>query len=89
MATGCPRPAQLAIDFDYNREMKVGGAATLLTAVLGGSPAYSQTKFNVLNHAMTHSITAVLPTVVCAGFNAVLFFSGGRCVRSWPLSRPA
>ena len=68
--------AQLQIDFEYNREMMVGGVATLLSGVLVGSPAYSQTKFNVLNHAMTHSTTVVTPTLVCALFNGVLFFSG-------------
>jgi MFS superfamily sulfate permease-like transporter len=40
--------SSLAIDFDYNHEMKVGGATTMSMAFLCGSPAYSQTKFNVL-----------------------------------------
>ena len=44
----------LAVDFDYNHEMLVGGVSTVTAALLGGSPAYSQTKFNVLNQAMTH-----------------------------------
>jgi SulP family sulfate permease len=68
--------ASLGIDFDYNREMRVGGRVTLATGLLVGGPAYSQTKFNVLNYAMTHSTTVVLPTLVCAGFNGALFFSG-------------
>ena len=42
------------MDFDYNHEMLVGGVSTVCAALLGGSPAYSQTKFNVLNQAMTH-----------------------------------
>ena len=45
----------LAVDFDYNHEMLVGGVSTVTAALLGGSPAYSQTKFNVLNHATTPS----------------------------------
>ena len=59
----------LSIDFDYNHEMKVGGAATLLLGLLGGTPVYSQTKFNVLSYAMTHSTTVVLPALVCSAFN--------------------
>ena len=66
----------LAIDFDYNHEMLVGGVSTVTAALLGGSPAYSQTKFNVLNHAMTHSTASALPSVVCALFCGALFPSG-------------
>ena len=68
--------ASLAIDFNYNHEMTVGGGATLLSAVCCGSPAYSQTKFNVLNYGMTRSTSRRLPSLVCGIFNGVLFFSG-------------
>lgn len=34
----------LKIDLDYNREMKIGGLATLANALAIGSPAYGQTK---------------------------------------------
>ena len=66
----------LQIDFDYNHEMQVGGAASLVNGVLCGSPAYGQTKFNVLNYGMTHSTERALPSVVCALFCGVLFLSG-------------
>ena len=68
----------LQIDFDYNHEMRVGGIASLLVGALCGSPCYGQTKFNVLNHGMTHSTTRALPSVVCALFCGVLFLSGLR-----------
>ena len=68
--------SSLAIDFDYNHEMKVGGATTILTALLCGSPAYGQTKFNVLSFGMTHSTERSLPALVCGAFCGVLFFSG-------------
>ena len=42
----------LKIDLDYNHEMQVGGAATLLSAFLGGMPAYGQTKFNLINFSI-------------------------------------
>ena len=71
--------ASLAIDFDYNHEMKVGGAATLLSAIFCGSPTYSQTKFNVLNYGMTRSTSRRLPSLVVGIFSGTLFFSG------WPL----
>lgn len=43
---------------------------------MGGSPAYSQTKFNVLSYTVTHSTVTRLPSLVCATFMGVLFFSG-------------
>ena len=63
--------SSLAIDFDYNHEMKVGGVATCLAGALCGAPAYGQTKFNVLAHGMTHSIHRRAPGLVCASFLGV------------------
>ena len=77
----------LSIDLDYNNEMKVGGAVSMLTGLLVGSPAYGQTKFNVLNYAMTHSTTRALPSVVCGIFCGVLFFS--VCYATRPHPHPA
>lgn len=68
--------SSLAVDFEYNHEMKVGGITTIITALLCGSPAYGQTKFNVLNYGMTHSTTRALPALVCGTFCGVLFISG-------------
>mmetsp|Transcript_39080 Transcript_39080/g.85892 ORF Transcript_39080/g.85892 Transcript_39080/m.85892 type:complete len:686 (-) Transcript_39080:40-2097(-) len=68
--------AVLHIDFDYNHEMKVGGFTTLVTAILAGNSVYGQTKFNVINFSITHSVHQSLPTYVTGGFCGVLFFSG-------------
>ena len=74
----------ISVDFDYNHEMIVGGASTVFAALLGGSPAYSQTKFNVLNYAMTHSTTSSLPSCVVGFFCGALFFSGVPLINYLP-----
>jgi len=74
----------ISVDFDYNHEMIVGGASTVVAALLGGSPAYSQTKFNVLNYAMTHSTTSALPSCVVGFFCGALFFSGAPLINYLP-----
>ena len=55
----------LKVDLDYNHEMQVGGAATLLSALLCGMPSYGQTKFNVINFSIVHSTKTALPTLTC------------------------
>ena len=74
----------LKVDLDYNREMKVGGLASLLNALLVGAPAYGQTKFNVLNYGFTHQTDNPLAACVCGAFCGILFFVGEpviKCVR--------
>jgi len=66
----------LSIDFDYNSEMILGGKATLLSALLGGSPAYGQTKFNVMNLAIARTSSSPVPTVLLGIISLVVFFSG-------------
>ena len=48
--------APLGIDRDHRED------PTIVTALLCGSPAYGQTKFNVLSYGMTHSTTTTVPT---------------------------
>jgi len=55
----------LKVDLDYNDEMQVGGAATLLSALLCGMPSYGQTKFNVINFSIVHSTKTAVPTITC------------------------
>ena len=69
----------LKIDLNYNHEMKVGGLASFINGLLLGSPAYGQTKFNVLNYGFTHRTDSSLASCVCAAFCGSLFFVG------WPL----
>ena len=65
----------LSIDFDYNHEMKVGGAATLLLGLLGGTPVYSQTKFTQINYAIVHSLRKSHPAYTAGSLCGLLFFS--------------
>ena len=69
----------LEVDLDYNREMKVGGLATIVNAFLGSPPAYGQTKFNVLNYGFTHSTDSRLASIVMASFCGFLFFAESAC----------
>eukprot|EP00966_Prymnesium_polylepis_P129952 3004973-Prymnesium_polylepis.1 len=65
----------LAIDIDYNYEMRVSGIATLLSSLLGGQPVYSQTKFSQINFSISHSLDAALPSYVCALLCGAFFFA--------------
>ena len=76
--------AVLGVDLEYNHEMSVGGFATLLNVFLVGSPAYMATKFNAINFGITHSVSHRLPTLVCAGFNGILFFGGFPLINYLP-----
>ena len=40
----------VAIDVDYDHEMCIGAAATIINSLLGGQPVYSQTKFTQVLH---------------------------------------
>lgn len=66
----------LSIDFDYNHEMKLGGKATLFSSILVGSPAYGQTKFNVINLSIAHTSESSLPTLLLGAWCLLLFLSG-------------
>ena len=65
----------LKIDFNYNREMKIGGWASILTGLLFGSPVYGQTKFDVLNYSFTGRTDSPTAAYVCAAFMAACFFA--------------
>ncbi len=66
----------LGIDLDYNHEMQVGGKATLFSSLLCGSPAYGQTKFNVINLSIARTADSALPTMYLGGICLVVFLSG-------------
>lgn len=66
----------LGIDLDYNHEMKLGGKASLLSSLLCGSPAYGQTKFNVINFSIARTADSSLPTIYLGGICLLVFLSG-------------
>ena len=66
----------LKVDLDYNHEMQVGGAATILSALLGGMPSYGQTKFNVINHSIVHSTATSVPTLTCGLLSLLTILAG-------------
>lgn len=66
----------LSIDFNYNHEMKLGGKATLISSFLCGTPAYGQTKFNVINLSIAKTADSSLPTMGLAGLSTLVFLSG-------------
>ena len=72
------------MDLDYNREMMVGGLASILNALLLGSPVYGQTKFDVLNHSFTHRTDSPLAAYVCALFCGFIFFAGVPLINYLP-----
>ena len=74
----------LKVDLDFNREMKVGGLASLVNALLIGAPAYGQTKFNVLNYGFTHQTDNPLAAIVCGLFCGTLFFLGEPVINILP-----
>jgi hypothetical protein len=45
----------VAIDVDYDHQMRISAAATLINGLLGGQPVYSQTKFSQINTAIVGS----------------------------------
>lgn len=66
----------LGIDLDYNHEMKLGGKATIVSSVLAGSPAYGQTKFNVINLSIARTANSPLPTLYLSVLCLLVFLSG-------------
>mmetsp|Transcript_15923 Transcript_15923/g.28658 ORF Transcript_15923/g.28658 Transcript_15923/m.28658 type:complete len:1321 (-) Transcript_15923:113-4075(-) len=66
----------LSIDLDYNHEMQLGGKATLMSSILCGSPAYGQTKFNVINFSIARTAESPLPTMYLGGICFAVFLSG-------------
>lgn len=66
----------LGVDLDYNHEMKLGGKASFLAALLAGAPAYGQTKFNVMNLSIARTSQSSLPTLLLGGISALVFLSG-------------
>ena len=66
----------LGIDMDYNHEMKLGGKATLLSSFLAGSPAYGQTKFNVINFSIARTSDSRVPTLLLGVLCILVFLSG-------------
>ena len=65
-------------------ETVLAGLYNLPLAFLGGAPAYSQLKFNVLNYAIIHSKTSPIAGIVCALFNGALFFVGYPVINFFP-----
>jgi sulfate permease, SulP family len=68
-------------DLDYDKELRVSGAANVLTALGGGLPAYPQISFSVLNHKIgaNHRLTGMIIATVCllalaAGASLLAFF---------------
>jgi len=66
----------LAVDLDYNHEMQLAGEATILSALLVGSPAYGQTKFNLINFSIGRSTESSLPTLGLGAICFAVFLSG-------------
>eukprot|EP00985_Skeletonema_marinoi_P003734 scaffold1616_cov173-Skeletonema_marinoi.AAC.6 len=66
----------LGIDLNYNHEMKLGGKATMISSFLAGSPAYGQTKFNVINLSIAGTSESSLPTLLLGGICLLVFLSG-------------
>lgn len=66
----------LGIDLNYNSEMKLGGKATFFSSFLAGSPAYGQTKFNVINLSIAGTSESSLPTLLLGGICLLVFLSG-------------
>ncbi len=66
----------LGMDLNYNHEMKLGGKATFFSSFLAGSPAYGQTKFNVINLSITGTSESSLPTLLLGGICLLVFLSG-------------
>lgn len=67
---------QLGIGLDMNSEMAVASLSSFVNACFFGPPGYGQTKFSVLNFAITRDTANRFPGIVCAVFNAVMYFSG-------------
>ncbi len=66
----------LGMDLNYNSEMKLGGKATTFSSFLVGSPAYGQTKFNVINLSITGTTESSLSTLVLGCICLLVFLSG-------------
>jgi hypothetical protein len=66
----------LSIDLNYNDEMKLGGKATIFSSILAGSPAYGQTKFNVINLSIARTSRSSLPTLLLGCWCFLIFLSG-------------
>mmetsp|Transcript_24677 Transcript_24677/g.53233 ORF Transcript_24677/g.53233 Transcript_24677/m.53233 type:complete len:221 (+) Transcript_24677:1517-2179(+) len=66
----------LGVDLDYNHEMKLGGKATMISSFLMGSPAYGQTKFNVINLSIARTSESTLPTLLLGAISMLVFISG-------------
>lgn len=66
----------LEMDLDYNKEIQIGGMATLINSLFFATPCYGQTKFNVLNYGFTHTTESPLASRVMALFCGLLFLSG-------------
>ena len=66
----------LSIDFDYNHEMKLGGKATLVSSLFAGTPAYGQTKFNVINYSIERTNESRVPTLGLSALCFLVFLSG-------------
>lgn len=66
----------LGVDLDYNSEMKTGGKATLVSSIFAGSPAYGQTKFNVMNLSIARTSGSPVPTLLLGALCLFVFLSG-------------
>ena len=56
--------------------MKVGGGATVLSALAAGMPSYGQTKFNVINYSIIHTTSSSVSTITCGILCLVTILSG-------------
>ena len=66
----------LGVDLDYNHEMKLGGKATVFSSLFVGSPAYGQTKFNVMNLSIARTSTSAVPSMLLGAISVLFFLSG-------------
>jgi CRP-like cAMP-binding protein len=75
---------QLQISIDMNHEMAVSSLGNFFSAICFAPPGYGQTKFAVLNFAIVRDTANRLPSVVCALFNAAMYFTGFPLVNYMP-----
>ena len=75
---------QLQISTNMNHEMTVSSIGTLINAAFFAPPGYGQTKFCVLNFAIVRDTTNRFPGIICALFNAAMYFSGFPLVNYLP-----
>ena len=74
----------LAIDLDYDDEMRLTGKFNLINALFVGPPSYSQMKFNVMNHGIVGRTDDRLPGYIAATFTMFMYFGGFPLINILP-----